>query len=498
MLLSKIISFLSDKNLVEVIHNFNVENDVEISALSCDSRECGRGTLFFTKGVNFKAEYLDKAVESGACAYVSEKDYGVSIPVIIVGNLRKVMPEAANFFYSYPTERFDLFGITGTKGKSSCAYMIKSIFDTEFGGENTGIISTNEALCGSTKLKKSGTTPEALELYGILNKFAKKPVKAAVMEVSSQGLWYDRVNGIKYKAGVFLNLSPDHISPTEHKSFEEYKEAKKRLFAMCECSVINADDPYAEEMITAAKFGKILTFSLEGKGDCSVFDLVSDKDGTTFSFKGLGVELKNLRLNLPGRFNVCNAAAAIICALIEGVSHESIRKGLEKTVIAGRLEKMEKNGITVLVDYAHNGASFKAIFDYVDEFFPKSKKICLFGCTGNKALDRRKEIPEVAGNRSDLIVMTSDDPAFENPEDIFHEVEIELKKYPAPYVYIEDRGEAVEFAIETAKSGDIVILAGKGHEKTQIVGGKLVPYKGDMQAAEEKLAQKEREEAKKA
>ena len=478
MKLSEIVSYLSQKGLV-------VENpcsDVEIAHISCDSRDVKANTLFFVKGVAFKPEYLLSAVENGAVAYVSEFDLGVDIPFVKVSDVRKAMPYGAKFFYGDPVSRYKLAAVTGTKGKTSLVYMLRSIFEKAFGAEKYGYISTNGAMCGTQPLKKSGTTPEALELYGILNKFALENISAAAMEVSSQALKYDRVEGIRFHTGVFLTLSNDHISPTEHSSFEDYKAAKLKLLENCRFGAVNIDDPSGEEFFKASKCEKTYTYGIKNECVFRAENIILTKYGSSFTVKG-----EEFTLKMPGEFNIYNALAAIIVCETMGIGLEFVKKGLAEATAEGRMEIFEKNGVTVLVDYAHNKLSFEAVFDFVDKFYPDSRKICLFGCQGNKALDRRRELPEVAGNRADMVVLTSDDPANEEPMAIIGEVEVELRKTPVKFISIEDREEAVAYAVGNAQSGDVVILAGKGQETTQQVRGKAVAYVGDMKKAKEIL-----------
>ncbi len=484
MTLKNIAEILSSKNLL--LKNLSNSDKFfsRIEKLSCDSRDIRKNTLFFAKGVKFKREYLVSAIENGAAAYVCEHDLDVDIPLLLVSDVRKAMSAAARAFYGDMTLSYPLVGITGTKGKTSSLYILNSILQERY--SKIGIISTNEARCGDKVWQKTGTTPEALELFSILDGFRLNNAQAAVMEVSSQALKYDRVSDLTFSVGAFLNISPDHISPTEHSSFDDYKESKKRLFSLCKKCVANLDDPYAGEFIACAAPDSLLTFGTSSSADLFAYNIREDKKGSTFSVKGI-VNIDDIRLNMPGRFNVLNALCAVACAFFIGFSADEIKNGIAKASAPGRLEIFEKNGITVLVDYAHNKASFEAVFDYVDSFYPSSRKIILFGCIGNRALDRRVDLPKVACPNSDFIVMTTDDPGSEEPEEIFAQVEPELKKYDTPYVFIKDRQEAVAYAIDNAAEGDVVILAGKGGEKTQMVAGKAVPYIGDMQAAMEKL-----------
>ncbi len=490
MTLSKIAEILSENKLLQ---NSTPEQSRDLSLtgkISCDSRNVEKNSLFFVKGVNFKREFLLSAIEKGAGAYVSEKDLEADIPLLLVSDVRKAMSAVARAVYGDFSESFPLIGITGTKGKTSTLYMLESILREKYG--KTGIISTNEARCGEKTWQKTGTTPEALELFSILDGFRRENAGAAVMEVSSQALKYDRVSGLTFSVGAFLNLSPDHISPTEHSSFEDYKEAKKKLFSLCKKAVFNLDGEYSIEFLASAKSAETVTFSLTPAGDIYAYGISQDRYGSSFSIGGK-ITAENVRINMPGRFNVSNALCAAACAFAVGISPEDIRAGLEKASAGGRLEIYEKNGITVLVDYAHNKSSFEALFEYAKTFYPNSKIIFLFGCIGDRALDRRAEIPEVAAKNADFIVYTTDDPGTETPEKIFKEIEPEFKKHKTPYTFIEDRQKAVDFAIETAKNGDLVILAGKGGETTQLVNGRYVPYIGDMPAAKAKLGQRETE-----
>ena len=471
----------------KILLNFNensFRNFSRTEKLSCDSRDVEKNTLFFAKGANFRREFLLSAIEKGAVAYVAEKDMEVSIPLFLVSDVRRAMSVVARAFYGDMTKYYPLIGITGTKGKTSTLYMLESVLREKY--KKVGIISTNEARCGEKTWKKTGTTPEALELFSILDGFRAEGAEAAVTEVSSQALKYERVSGLTFSVGAFLNLSPDHISPTEHSSFEDYKEAKKKLFPLCKKAALNLDDPYADEFAVTAGNAELITFSASRQADIYARDVSLNKTGSEFSVDGR-IKIENIKINMPGAFNVSNALCAVSCAYSVGVSGEEIRAGLEKAHAPGRLELYEKNGITVIVDYAHNKASFEALFSYVDGFYPQARKILVFGCIGDRALDRRGELPVVAAENADFTVFTTDDPGTEKPFDIFKQTEPEFTARGAAYTFIEDRQEAVGFAIDRARAGDVVILAGKGGETTQLVNGVYVPYIGDMNAAKLKL-----------
>ena len=480
MKLEILLDALSEKGLLPE-ENKKIGN-INVLSVGCDSRKVTKDQLFFVKGAGFREEFLSSALEKGCCAVVGEDERSLSVPYIRVSDVRAAMPVCAKAFYGDPASKYPLVGITGTKGKTTCAYMLRNIFEKEF-GNRVGMISTVEATSCGRSIPKSGTTPEALDLYSILNEFAEDGVKAACMEVSSQGLAYNRVDGIEFAVGAFLNLGEDHISPTEHHSFEEYKAAKMRLMTLCRHGIVNIDDAAAEDFLNAATCETVTTVGIEKDCDLRACDICQTKTGIDFTVRGRFFDGERFSLRMPGKFNVYDALVAIASAALCGVGAENIRKGLAETKIPGRMEIIEEKGITVIVDYAHNELSFESVFDHIEKFYPKSKVICLFGCQGNKALDRRMQLPQVVGHHADFAVITTDDPENEDPKSILDEVGAEMEKTPVPFVKIEDREKAVTFAIERANDGDVVFLSGKGPETTQKVRGKTVPYKGDMPAA---------------
>ena len=464
------------------------QEEITPTAIGCNSQTVCPGMLFFCKGVHFKEAYLRDAKDRGACAYLSEKKYDVDLPCLLVTDIRRAMPLLAREFYHRPETRYPLVGITGTKGKTSCAYQLGSIFDEAFGGKY-GLISTNEALsCGQPR-PKSGTTPEALDLYALLHGFAEDGAKSAVMEVSSQGLQYDRVLGVDFAVGIYLNLSPDHISPTEHKDFEEYKRAKEKMLTLCRAGVLNLDDPHATHMKQKATCSPLRTVSLTDKSaDYYAEQIERTEEGMTFRVGGTDLRNQSFCVKMTGEYNVSNALCAIAAARLLGIGTEAIRRGLAKVSVKGRMEEFDLGGVKVIVDYAHNGLSFEKIFDYADRFHPNARKIVVYGCPGNKALDRREEMSDVAGRRADYTVLTDDDPADEESEDIMDQAQVALLRHQAPFIRISNRPEAIAHAYSLCKPGDLLLLLGKGHETGQIVRGKTVPYGGDRLCAEEAFA----------
>lgn len=471
--------------------------DLPVTALGCNSATATDGMLFFCKGVRFRPEYLTDALTRGAIGYLSETEYPLpaSVPHLLVRDIRRAMPLIAHAFYDAPEKKVPLVGITGTKGKTSCAYQLAAIYDEEYDGKY-GLISTNEALSCGKKRPKTGTTPEALDLYALLDGFVSDGAKAAVTEVSSQGLQYDRVAYLDFAVGVYLNLSPDHISPTEHKDFDEYKAAKKKLMSVCRAAVVNTDDDHGDEMLAAARQRGIpvRTVSLSDRNaDYSASGLRLTPDGLTFTVRSTDRETdgKTLTLRMVGEFNVLNALCALAAARLMGISVPSVCRGLAKATVKGRMERFRYGGVDVLVDYAHNGVSFEKVFDFADRFHPGARKIVVYGCPGNKAYDRRDEMSDVAGRRADLIVLTDDDPAYEDPDEIMDQAEKMLKYHDADYRRIHDRREAVAYAVSLCRPGDLLLVLAKGHETTQIVQGAYVEYGGDQKAVADAFAAKE-------
>lgn len=481
MKLNEFVDLLKKEDLL--VSYFPGENP-EIGYITCDSRKTVKGTLFFCKGISFKEEYLVSATENGAVAYISEKEYpDIKLPCVIVSDIRRAMPLSACFFYNRPFERYSLAGITGTKGKTTVAYMLKNIYDEEFGGKS-GLISTIDGISCGKKFTKSFTTPEALDLYSYLSKFAEDGVRAAVIEVSSQGLQYNRVDGIIFDYGVFLNLAPDHISETEHHSFDEYKEAKKKMLTLCKTGFVNADDQYASEIICAATCKKIITFGYKNFADITAKKPICKADGSEFTVCGGKYDGEIIKVGIPGDYNILNALAAYAVASEQGISIEAIKKGIEKTRIPGHMEVTEIKGRHIVIDYAHNGLSLEGVIRNAKKFYPGSKVICVFGCTGNKAIDRREEMGKVAGRKADYIILTSDDPAYENEIDIAEEIAAFIKPFGTPFENVEDRTEAIKRAAALSEEGNIIVIAGKGYETTQSVKGKSAPYIGDKVAIE--------------
>lgn len=465
------------KGLACTAENFR---DEEIKDIAYDSRKSGEDILFvclvgaFTDGHN----YALSAYEKGSRVFLCEKK--VDLPddalIIITENTRSALAKISCNFFRNPSKELCVIGITGTKGKTTSAHLVK--FVLEAGGMKTGIIGTVGAFYGDTQLPTVNTTPESYELQKMLRQMVEGGCKAVAMEVSSLGLKHHRVEGIHFGYGVFINLYPDHIGTNEHDSFEEYAYWKTQLFPMCDKAIVNIDDPFSEEVLKHCK-GEVITYGYDNSADYVLENAEKKKDGNllavSFDMKSKGKD-KTFTIAMPGEFNAHNALIAVALAENFGVNDDDTAQGLRDVFVRGRGELVrESEDVTVIIDYAHNGISLKSIIDTAKEY-EHNKIITLFGSVGGRTECRREELGTVSGYMSDFTVITSDDPDFEDPRSICEEIAAYCKKAGGEYVIIPDRAEAVAFAVKKAQKGDILILAGKGHEQYMKINGEKLPF----------------------
>ncbi len=482
---------LAEKKLAADIRISGSE-DLKISGITYDSRKAEQGSLFVCKGASFNEEYLKGALEKGSVAYVSEKRYEkANAPHIIVNDVRGAMPHIARLFYDIP-EDFNVIGITGTKGKTTAAYYLKSIFDEEARLKKRGesaFISTVETYDGVERINTGITTPEAFELYRHFHNAASHGIDRMVMEVSSQALKYRRTDGIVFDTAVFLNISEDHISPIEHPDFEDYFSSKLKIFSQCSTAVINRQsDSYERVACAAASAEKVVTFGFDEGADFRAYDL--RREGSKEAFKvGYGGKEYAFRLNMHGRYNVENALAAIATAFKYDVPYEVVYTALDGVSVPGRGEEYESTdgNIRVIVDYAHNGLSFKTVLNEARKNWPSRRIVTVFGCPGGKGLNRRRDMGLAAGELSDEVYLTADDPAGENVADICAQIGHYIEKTGCPYVVVEDRCEAVRRAIQGCKLPSVVLLLGKGSEMVQKTASGDEYYISDARAAKNAL-----------
>ncbi len=454
--------------------------DVEVKDIAYDSRKAGEGIAFVClKGAFADGhKYAASAYENGSRVFVcsDEINVGEDAVVIAVEDTRAALAKMSCNFFSHPSKELAVIGITGTKGKTTVAHIVKSVL--EAGGMMTGIIGTVGARFGDTVLPTVNTTPESYELQKMFRQMVDGGCKAVAIEVSSLGLKAHRTDGTEFALGVFTNLYPDHIGTNEHESYEEYAYWKTQLFPLCKFAVLNEDDLFTP-VVKQSCAGEFVTY---GEAEKSDYRLLSsekikfdNKLGMSFTCEHKGEE-KAYRISLPGDVNASNALVALAVADFFGIDNEGKAKGLENVFVKGRGEMLNIDGdFTVIIDYAHNGVSLKSIIETA-RAYEHNRIITLFGSVGGRTECRRQELGSVSGELSDLSVITSDDPNFEDPQSICDEIAGYCKAKGGEYVIIPDRAEAIEYAVMNARKGDIIILAGKGHEEAMKINGENLPF----------------------
>ncbi|MCI5494648.1 MAG: UDP-N-acetylmuramoyl-L-alanyl-D-glutamate--2,6-diaminopimelate ligase [Lachnospiraceae bacterium] len=464
--------------------------DVEITDIIYDSRKLEPQTMFvcMVGAVTDGHKYIPDAIKKGAAAIVVERageaeQIPDSITVLQVASARQALAQMSAAFFSYPARELVTIGLTGTKGKTTTTYMIKSVL--EEAGKKVGLIGTIGALIGDKPLPTKNTTPESYELHKMFRAMADEGCEYVVMEVASQGLKLDRVYGIEFDYGIFTNLSPDHIGPAEHASFEEYMECKSMLFRQCKVGIANIDDEHFKGVLQNHTC-ELKTFSAQD-GDVDA-DLVAgaigflDEEGKLgMHFTTTGCMNVYAKVYIPGRFSVYNSLVTMLTCHLAGISDEDILRGLAKVQVKGRVEMVPvSKDFTVIIDYAHNEVSTRSVLTTLKEYHPK-RLICLYGGGGNRSKLRRYDMGEVTGEMADLCVLTCDNPRDEEIADINNDIKIGLAKSNGKYIEIDDRKEAIRYCIEHAKKGDMIVLLGKGHENYQEIKG--VKYHFDEREA---------------
>lgn len=467
--------------------------DTEVTAITNSSKEITDGCLYFaiTGAKVDGATFIPDVIRGGASVIITEKNEKKlsnilendmllngefeeiaenRVTIIGVDNARFAMGMISSNYYNNPSEEITVIGITGTKGKTTTTYMIKNML--ELAGIKTGLVGTIEIDDGKTRVPSNNTTPESIMLQKKFRDMSDNGCEAVVMEVSSQGLMLDRVAGTVFDFAVFTNMSPDHIGPNEHKDYEDYKNCKKKLFSMSRIGIYNMDDPEAEFMMEGSTANPI-TY---GKSDYA--DYIA-RGHRLYSEDGiLGIEYDidgtlegRIKVDLPGDFSIYNSLAAIVVADCMGVSFDKIKSILMNIKVRGRVEMIPvSDKFTLMIDYAHNGMSLESLLKSIREYNP-GRIVTLFGCGGNRDKARRYEMGEVSGKYSELSVITSDNPRNEEPQAIIDDIKIGIAKTDGKYVEIIDRKEAIRYAIMNAEEGDVIILAGKGHEDYQEIRG---------------------------
>lgn len=453
----------------------------EISAVSYDSRRVAPDSLFICiAGANFDGhKFADEAAKKGAAALLISDAAAADIKnpdvtVIRVGNTRYAMAHVSAVWFGHPAKKLKTIGITGTKGKTTTTYLVRSILQNA--GIKCGLIGTIETIIGEESFPADNTTPESYILQETFARMVEAGMDAVVMEVSSQALMLHRTEGFLFDYGIFTNLEADHIGPAEHASFEEYMACKGMLFKQCRVGIVNGDDAHTESVVR----GHTCALETYGLGENNMLRASDIRRvympgalGVDFRTKGL-LEL-DVKLPMPGKFSVYNALCAISICRHFGVNEAVICRALLGAKVKGRIEKVEvSDRFIVLIDYAHNAMALESLLTTLREYHPH-RLVCLFGCGGNRAKMRRFEMGEVSGRLADLTVVTSDNPRFEEPQSIIEDIKTGISGTTGDYVEICDRREAISYCISHAEEGDIIVLAGKGHEDYQEIQGKKYP-----------------------
>lgn len=487
---------MEDSHLLVKAEFFGQEEQLP-EVLTYDSREVTDGTMFICKGAAFKEEYLKSAVDKGAMLYISEKEYHLEqqIPYILVNDIRKAMAVLADSFYGSPWKELTVIGVGGTKGKSTSAYYMKAIVDDymkENGKPESAVISSIDIYDGVSRVESHITTPEAVELQRHLRNAVNSGIEFAEMEVSSQALKYDRVAGMRFDVGIFLNISEDHISPIEHPDFEDYFTSKMKMFAQTDHAVVNLDADFSDRILEAAKAaGDLVTFSQKKEeADYFAHDIRKEGHETKFSVRSPYGEEEYI-LTMPGLFNVENALAVIAASRILGIPDSYIHSGLQRARSSGRMElySTKDKKIIAIVDYAHNKLSFEKLFSSTKEEYPEYAIKSVFGCPGKKAYIRRKDLGTIAGQYAQKVYLTAEDPGYEPVEEISGDIAQYVQAKNCPYVMIEDRGEAIRKAIEEAEGKTVILVTGKGNETRQKYGCEYLDCPSDVEYVKKYLTE---------
>jgi UDP-N-acetylmuramoyl-L-alanyl-D-glutamate--2,6-diaminopimelate ligase len=475
---------------------------VSIADLAYDSRRASPGCLFFC----IRGAYQDghrwarQAIHAGAAALVTEQPLHFGVPELVVPDSRAAMNRLASPFFREPSLEVDVVGITGTNGKTTIAFLLESIFRAN--GEKAGLVGTVETRVAGEVLPAARTTPEAIDLQRILRRMADSGVSRCALEVTSIGIERGRTEGLHFSGAVFTNLTHDHLD--HHGTMERYYLAKKRLFETPPGgrrspigwgSVINLDDPYGRRLITElmgqwgegdSEAPRLLTYGLDSPADLLATNVAMGRDGSTFRASGPGFDVEVL-VRLPGAFNVYNSLAAIGAAYLAGISVEVAAEGIAGLpYVPGRFEPVDEGqDFAVLVDYAHTPDSLANVLSAARQL-TEGRVIAVFGCGGDRDRAKRPVMGEVASTYADLVVATSDNPRSESPSAILAEIEQGLKKASPPdgYSIVPDRAEAIGIAVRKAGKGDVVVIAGKGHEKGQEFADRVMPFDDRLVAAE--------------
>lgn len=487
MLLSELVKHLTNPRTV-------TPGDAEITGITYDSREIQPGWLFIAmQGGSFDGhKFIGAAIDAGAAAVISEREVeGISVPCAVVPDGRLAMGEISSPFFGYPSRKLKLIGVTGTSGKTTVTHLIQSIFNAS--GQPAGLIGTLGARIGGEMIETKHTTPESIDLQRTLAYMVERGVKAVAIEASSHGLYQGRTLGCEFDCGVFTNIARDHLD--FHVTVEAYLDAKLILFreypemsAKRFVAAINADDPSADQVISATK-GDVITFGIDNPADLTASNIEVTDRSVSFGMTYQGVTIP-IRLEIGGYFNVYNALASAASAIGLGLDVETIAKGLATAHrVPGRFESVGcGQDFGVIVDYAHTPDELENVLRTAKSL-TENRLIVVFGCGGDRDRGKRPIMGRIGAELADVVVITSDNPRTEQPDAIIAEVLAGIAESDIPRVTVHpDRREGIIEAIKCAKSGDVVVIAGKGHEDYQIFADRTIHF-DDREVAREALEQ---------
>lgn len=457
--------------------------DMDITDIVYDSRKAKEGTAFVCiPGAQVDGhDYIDSAVEKGTKVIIVEHEveYANGITYIQVKDARIALSLMAAELFERPAEKLTVVGLTGTKGKTTTTFMIKSILENH--GIKVGVIGTMGVFMDGKHIETHNTTPESYDIQMYFSQMVEAGCQVAVMEVSSQALKLNRTAGIEFDYGIYTNLSPDHIGENEHADMDEYIYCKSLLFKQCKHGIFNIDDEHAGDMMKEATCDK-LTYGFGDRADLKGSDVeYLMKPGfiginMDVESSSLGIAKTKVKVNTPGKFSAYNAMAAIALSKLLEADMENVKEALERVAVRGRVEPVKiADNFNLLIDYAHNAMSLESLLTTIRAYNPK-RMVCLFGCGGNRSKLRRYEMGEISGKYADLSVITADNSRFEDVMDIIEDIKVGMHKTTGKYVVIPDRKEAIKYCIENAQDGDIVLLCGKGHEDYQEINGERHPF----------------------
>lgn len=503
--------------------NVSPQQDLPITGAACDSRHVAAGNIFICKGAAFKPAYLTNALEAGAIAYLCAEEKSAELaavaadtPALVVNDVRRAMALVSAAAFQRPDLAYTTVGLTGTKGKSTTAYMLHSILEAAH--KPSGLIGSIETSDGIEHFESINTTPEAPDLWRHLANARMANLSAMVMEISSQALKYDRSLGVHLNIATFLNIGRDHISPLEHPNFEDYFASKLKIFKQCDTAVVNLATTHLDRVLNAArqenlegKVPRLVTVSAAGPEpvECGSCDMVfPDIWATNIEAKGAGLafvahgglgensHVQNaqatpsqqkwelpITLGFPGLFNIENALVAIACAKLMGIEPVAIAEGLANVQVPGRMQSIATGNdkLVAVVDYAHNATSAEALLSSLRKTYPAPWQLnVVFGSTGSKGLERREGMGKSAGKYADRIILTEDDPGNEDPADICAQIAEHIETQGnTNYEIVLDREQAIEQLVQGVTAPAVIVAMGKGPDCYMEREGRIDPYEGD-------------------